>query len=215
MPLIKYLLYLEVLKLHSYETLLSFSFFILRSSFSQSFVLVGLNQPAQLVAHAGSDMSISPGSSVTLGEMQSATGGTPSYSYLWSPADGLNNTSIANPTASPTQTTSYTLTVIDAAGCSSSDVVLITVVNPIQNNEMSGFRLFPNPTNQQLKVEFPESSNFESCLLIDSQGKEISNTKVTRGQTSLRFDISNLPSGLYFVRFMNKVNHTDLPFICK
>ena len=53
-----------------------------------------------------------------------ATGG---ISYSWSPTIGLNNPNISNPIASPTSTTTYTVLVSGAGGCSSSDAVVITV----------------------------------------------------------------------------------------
>jgi hypothetical protein len=59
----------------------------------------------------------------------SASGGTPAYSYSWSPTTGLSNPNIANPTASPSSTTIYTLTVTDAASCTSSASTTITVNN--------------------------------------------------------------------------------------
>lgn len=50
--------------------------------------------------------------------------------YSWSPATGLSNPNIANPVASPTVTTTYTLTVTDASGCSGTTTVQVTV-NPM------------------------------------------------------------------------------------
>jgi hypothetical protein len=70
-------------------------------------------------ANAGSDVSICAGGSTTL----TASGGT---SYAWSPATGLSSATIANPVATPTATTSYTVTVT-SAGCSATDIVVVTV----------------------------------------------------------------------------------------
>jgi len=39
------------------------------------------------------------------------------YTYLWSPADGLNSTTIANPVATPSETTTYTVNVTSSSGC--------------------------------------------------------------------------------------------------
>ncbi|MBL0102289.1 MAG: gliding motility-associated C-terminal domain-containing protein [Bacteroidetes bacterium] len=47
----------------------------------------------------------------------SASGGTGPYNYVWSPATGLNSTTISNPIASPGSTTVYTLNVTDNNGC--------------------------------------------------------------------------------------------------
>lgn len=72
---------------------------------------------------AGLDASICLGSNTSLG----ATGAT---SYAWSPATGLSSTSIANPTANPNSTTTYTVTGTSAQGCTATDQVIVTV-NPI------------------------------------------------------------------------------------
>lgn len=53
-----------------------------------------------------------------------ASGGT---SYSWTPATGLNNATIDNPIASPTATTTYTVTVTDANGCTDDDQVTVDV----------------------------------------------------------------------------------------
>ncbi len=79
------------------------------------------------IANAGPDQTISPGGSTTLNG--SATGGVGGYAYVWSPTTGLDNAFIANPTASPTTTTTYTLTVFDTLGEVGTDTVLVTVTN--------------------------------------------------------------------------------------
>jgi gliding motility-associated-like protein len=49
------------------------------------------------------------------------------YAYLWTPAGTLNNSTIANPTATPTETTTYFLTMTDTNGCSNNDSITIEV----------------------------------------------------------------------------------------
>ena len=61
-------------------------------------------------ATAGPYSTICPGGLATL---NASGGGT----YSWSPAAGLSNSLISNPSASPTETTNYIVTVIDENGC--------------------------------------------------------------------------------------------------
>jgi len=72
------------------------------------------------VASAGTNNAICTGNSTTL----NATGGT---TYLWAPATSLNNAAIPNPVATPTNTTTYTVTVTDANGCSATSSKVVTV----------------------------------------------------------------------------------------
>lgn len=62
------------------------------------------------------------GESVVLAAIASGT-----YSYLWSPAAGLSSTTVQNPVASPTQNTTYYVTITDAFGCSNLDSVSVFV----------------------------------------------------------------------------------------
>ncbi len=48
--------------------------------------------------------------------------------YSWSPATGLSDTSVANPIASPDETTLYTVTITDRNGCEKTGEVLVKVI---------------------------------------------------------------------------------------
>ena len=78
---------------------------------------------AKPVADAGSDRTICTGGSALIGT-EAIAGLT--YSWASSPA-GFTSTT-ANPTVTPSATTTYTLTVTNASGCKSTDQVTITVV---------------------------------------------------------------------------------------
>jgi gliding motility-associated-like protein len=73
-------------------------------------------------ADAGTGGFICPGDSLQL----SASGG---IGYQWSAASTLDNASLPNPIASPTQTTIYTVTVTAANGCTDEDTVTVQVSN--------------------------------------------------------------------------------------
>jgi hypothetical protein len=77
------------------------------------------------VVDAGADVSICSGSSARIGG--SATGGTGPYLYHWDPADGLSDAFTSQPSASPTGTTTYIVTVTDAIGCEGKDTILVMV----------------------------------------------------------------------------------------
>lgn len=53
-----------------------------------------------------------------------ATGGN---TYSWSPATGLNSTTIANPIATPPVTTTYTVKATNSLGCNSTETVTVSV----------------------------------------------------------------------------------------
>lgn len=105
-------------------------------------------------ADAGEDKNICKGESVQIGGNPSASGGAGDFTYLWTPATGLDDAAIANPVASPENTTVYKLTVIDAGGngCFATDDVTITVYTPpsaqittTQTCQHNDIALQPNP----------------------------------------------------------------------
>lgn len=57
------------------------------------------------------------------------------YLYTWSPADGLNNTAVENPMASPDQTTSYTVSITDTFCRFTRDFTVVLTVNLLPNVE--------------------------------------------------------------------------------
>jgi gliding motility-associated-like protein len=78
------------------------------------------------IANAGPDQVVLENDVVSL----NGSGGT---NYSWSPATGLSDANIANPTFPAVITTTYTLTVSDATNtCSTTDDVTIIVERPIR-----------------------------------------------------------------------------------
>ena len=86
----------------------------------------------ELMVSAGPDQSIAGGSSVQIGGSPTASDGQSPYSYSWSPATGLDNATIANPTATPSATTDYIVTVTDANDCIKMDTVTVEVLDPCE-----------------------------------------------------------------------------------
>jgi hypothetical protein len=78
--------------------------------------------PSAVVTVADHAVTFCSGS--TAGAQLEATGGV---SYSWSPATGLSNPSMANPVATPTVTTTYTVTGTDANGCTDTSTVTVYV----------------------------------------------------------------------------------------
>ena len=78
------------------------------------------------------------GGTVILGGAPTGSGGTPPYTYSWTPVSGLNSSSIANPIATVTASKTYFVTVTDINGCISNDSVHLTY-NPSGPHADAGF----------------------------------------------------------------------------
>jgi hypothetical protein len=84
-----------------------------------------------LIVSAGSDQVAAKGGSVVLNASVSWPGGFPPYQYRWEPADGLDDPTVLQPTASPERTTTYKLTVTDRFGAVDADFVTVKVVDAL------------------------------------------------------------------------------------
>ncbi len=76
---------------------------------------------------AGPDVDLNLGQSTTFTPVITATSVA---SYNWTPASNLTCSNCESPDASPSLTTQYLITVVDDAGCSVSESLLVKVANP-------------------------------------------------------------------------------------
>jgi gliding motility-associated-like protein len=82
--------------------------------------------PGQFTITGSNDTIIAVGYNADL-SVVSTNGGTPEFTYEWTPADGLNATTGQSVTASPQQNTTYIVTARDANGCTYSDTIFVRV----------------------------------------------------------------------------------------
>lgn len=145
------------------------------------------------VVSAGDDVKIIIGASIQIGGNPTASGDGP-FTYSWSPSSGLNFPNIANPIASPDDSTIYEVTVIDAKGCVNKDAVLVEV------NVISGFAIFPNPTDEVINLTGAKIQNGRYKLYLNnlkgqsifSDEFEVANNRVFR-----QYSIKSYPTGVY------------------
>ena len=81
-----------------------------------------------LKANAGSDKIIICGGTAQLNSDQIKYSGKGTLRYKWTPATGLNNDTIPNPTATVTSDIKYSVTVTTPYGCTESDTVKVSVI---------------------------------------------------------------------------------------
>ncbi len=144
--------------------------------------MVEVNEITQNVQiDAGPDVTINPGENTVLNA--SPMGGTPTYVWTASPEDtslaGQEN--LQNPMVSPTQSTTYTVTVDFGGGCVISDTISVTVNNtcPVLLDD-SNIQL----TNADCEIAngsitgitISGNDGSETYSWSDSNGVEIANT---------------------------------------
>lgn len=71
---------------------------------------------------------------------------------------------------------------------------------PTENSQLIELNISPNPVNDILHIEFPDENVWQyDVSILDNTGVEI---KIFSSVSSLEFDVSELPSGVYFVKVL-------------
>lgn len=167
-------------------------------------VLCTVNQPDMLMADAGSSQSVISGTVLQLGGNPVATGGSPPYHYTWSPASGLNDTTLPNPTLTADSTITYTLEVRDADGCIASSSVHISILIGISEagQAQESYSVFPNPSSTRLL--FVETKKVTSepieITMLRISGEVVFNATFIPSCSAIPIDLAGLSPGVYVMR---------------
>ncbi len=139
---------------------------------------------------AGPNATILSGSSTPLN-------GSGTGTYLWSPAAGLSSTTLSNPVASPTVSTTYTLVVTDTSGCTAFDTVRVTVILTVVVND----GISPNGDGINDIWEIPNIESFPNALVeVYNRWGELlhSTTDYKNNKWDGTYKNKELPVGTYY-----------------
>ncbi len=124
-----------------------------------------------------------------------ANGGTPPYNYEWS--NGATTNSIDS-----LMQGEYYLTVTDSSGCVVFDTMAVGFdvgVNQLAVGNRQ-FSVFPNPANETITVILQQAQNDIAEITIENYlGQAIQTLQITNNQKQT-INISNYPSGMYFIK---------------
>lgn len=150
-------------------------------------------------ANAGPDVTICQGESVVIGGSPTAVNACPGVSYDWSNSGSLNDDELANPTASPNVTTTYTVE-LSGCGCGGEEDQVTVFVLPAPSVT---FTFAPNSQCASTPVAFNSTANacpscdydwdFDNPASGGSNSSSIadpSHTFVTSGTGTVTFDVS-------------------------
>jgi hypothetical protein len=161
---------------------------------------------------AGNNDSIcATGGSVQLNA--NCTGCWSGLQYRWWPSVGLNDTTILNPIASPTQTTTYYFGLTDTSNTVPCiidliDSVTVYVCDSIANppppaDSVFTFNLYPNPGQTTLTLNFTSLQEDVMMYIYDARGRLVLKQTIAKGTKTMELNIAGLASGVYILKLQN------------
>lgn len=144
---------------------------------------------AKPTVNAGIDITIIEGTSGQL----TATGGG---SYVWTPSLGLSDTTIANPIATPEETTTYTVTVTSSDGCSASDQVTVIVIPTIQFPD--GITPNGDGKNDTWVIDYIDQYPNHVVEIYNRWGELLYRSTAYKNDWDGKYNGENLPIGTYY-----------------
>jgi hypothetical protein len=158
--------------------------------------------------NAGANATVVAGNTLTLGGAPTASGSGP-FTYTWSPSVSLTDPNNANPIASPSVATVYTLSVTDANGCVGTTTVSVDMGSDVgfknYKNIQENMILSPNPAKGLVDLRAP--LKFTRICIVNSIGQiVVEQAQLNSDQTVL--DLNLIPNGVYFVQITTELGTT-------
>jgi gliding motility-associated-like protein len=141
--------------------------------------------------NAGEDQTVSQGYPTQL----NATG---AIEYAWSPIDGLDNSSVPFPIATPLETTTYVVFAKDKYGCESSDTVTVYVNNEYKLVATNVLTPDNNGSNDTWKIENVETFGDVSVKVYDRWGTLVYQQNAYKNDWRGTTGNDLLPDGTYY-----------------
>jgi hypothetical protein len=139
------------------------------------------------------------------------SGGTEPYDVSWSGASGTNN---GNGLIDITTVGTYYVSIEDAIGCSFDTSFTVSGIDEFGDD--IAIRVWPNPTSGILNISaIGLSGNGTQIQVINSLGQVITEQSFGSwsSNTIAKFDLNELASGLYQIRFVSNEKSTIYSFI--
>lgn len=137
-------------------------------------------------------------------------GGVEPYTYLWEPAESLNDATIPDPIATPDLPTEYMVTVTDSEGNTAEATVMVDILDVnVGENALAQVKVYPIPTNGLIHLSgIAGETHYQ---LFNSLGQVV----ISGSCNSDILINTKLQPGVYFLRLANDTETSSLKITVK
>ncbi len=112
----------------------------------------------------------------------------------------------------------YTLAIYDAARANDPEDVnaeaCMVITSVEEQIAVNSFKIYPNPGSDTFYIELNGvPSEPLEFVLLDYAGRSLKNMTLAAGSKQLRFQVNDLPQGVYFIKLNNELNSTTKKLI--
>ena len=147
--------------------------------------------------YQGAQVNAGPDQTIIVGDVTQLSATGTQGNYLWTPATGLSQTNIRNPMAAPTQTTTYTVQLTTANGCTATDDVVINVL-PYCVKPMEAFTPNGDGNNDYWVVTTGNCASSIRAEVFNRYGAKVFEASDYKNNWDGRYNGSPLPDGTYY-----------------
>lgn len=122
--------------------------------------------------------------------------------YVWEPAENLDNPNVANPVAQPSATTTYTVSGTASNGCTGSTTVEVRVKGDLVTNKLIPAKFFSPDNGDSINpywlveniLDYPQCS----VTIYDDKGVKVYDAKPYNNDWDGTYNGKPLPDGVYY-----------------
>ena len=125
-------------------------------------------------------------------------GGIAPFTYLWSTGEETEMITGLEPGT-------YSVNVTDAAGCTSTKTVDVSVANNLSDISMDQvFQIYPNPASSSVTIDLTSIAGLQNQIQITSMNGAIIWETANASTSMIQIDVTAWPAGIYFLQVNNE-----------
>ncbi|GEM_PF-419373 len=167
-----------------------------------------LTEPDQLVITITQTVASGSGTNCIGQAEATVSGGTSPYDITWDDLNGSTGETATN----LCEGSVIRATATDDNGCTIvSDSLVVEGPGGINGLDENSHKVYPNPTTDILTIE--PGSNVQTLIITDMQGRMVVQRQITSGMATIRWDLSELKSGSYFLNIETDKGASTQPLL--